>query len=323
MRSLNSHLAAPDDHGQLPFHSGCPICRAERLAGQIPHQPIVSRNVQAMLLAATLALSAVGPGVALADARTSGDEGAAPTETTSPNEDDPGNDPGDEIPLPNEEAPPPPTPLTGGDDDSPGGPVETEPSGEPFGTPAPPPAPAAGPQANPPSPAPAPRPPAPGPPGPTPQLQASPPPTPGAKRRAPKREHHRAAGPRRHLKVDAPEAQAGPNTAPGRAGAPSPQTPATRTAGSPTTPAGSPPPTVQAPSPSRGAAPRAPIPAGADSYRVQAGDSLWSIATRQLGPGASPARVARQVERLWMLNGDRIATGDPDLIIAGQTLRLR
>jgi hypothetical protein len=55
---------------------------------------------------------------------------------------------------------------------------------------------------------------------------------------------------------------------------------------------------------------------------VQPGDSLWSIATRQLDSGASPAELARVVHMLWTLNEDRIATGDPDLLPVGTLLRL-
>ena len=41
------------------------------------------------------------------------------------------------------------------------------------------------------------------------------------------------------------------------------------------------------------------------------GESLWSIASDLLGDGASVAGVAREVNRLWELNEDRIATGRP------------
>jgi nucleoid-associated protein YgaU len=56
---------------------------------------------------------------------------------------------------------------------------------------------------------------------------------------------------------------------------------------------------------------------------VRAGESLWSIARDLLGSDASPARIAREVNRLWELNSTRIATGDPDLLMVGTKLRLR
>jgi hypothetical protein len=56
---------------------------------------------------------------------------------------------------------------------------------------------------------------------------------------------------------------------------------------------------------------------------VQAGESLWSIANDALGGDAEPARVAREVDRLWRLNQARIGTGDPDLLAIGTRLRLR
>ena len=55
---------------------------------------------------------------------------------------------------------------------------------------------------------------------------------------------------------------------------------------------------------------------------VQRGESLWSIASDLLGHQASPARVAREVNRLWELNSSRIATGNPDLLMVGTTLKL-
>jgi nucleoid-associated protein YgaU len=62
----------------------------------------------------------------------------------------------------------------------------------------------------------------------------------------------------------------------------------------------------------------------ADRFHVvQRGESLWSIASDLLGDGASVARVTREVNRLWELNEDRIATGSPDLLFAGTRLRLR
>jgi hypothetical protein len=50
--------------------------------------------------------------------------------------------------------------------------------------------------------------------------------------------------------------------------------------------------------------------------------SLWSIAKSLLPAGASDAKIARMVNRLWHLNADRIASGRPDLIAVGLRLRL-
>jgi nucleoid-associated protein YgaU len=56
---------------------------------------------------------------------------------------------------------------------------------------------------------------------------------------------------------------------------------------------------------------------------VVPGDSLWSIARRILGSEASNSQLADQVTRLWVLNDQRIGTGDPDLLHVGTLLRLR
>lgn len=55
---------------------------------------------------------------------------------------------------------------------------------------------------------------------------------------------------------------------------------------------------------------------------VRPGQSLWSIAQARLGPRASGSQVAQQVHRLWATNARRIGSGDPDLVYAGQKLRL-
>lgn len=62
---------------------------------------------------------------------------------------------------------------------------------------------------------------------------------------------------------------------------------------------------------------------GKDSYVVRSGDCLWHIAAALLPAGASDAKIAGEVARLWALNEDSIGTGDPSLIYAGTTLRLR
>jgi hypothetical protein len=69
--------------------------------------------------------------------------------------------------------------------------------------------------------------------------------------------------------------------------------------------------------------PAAPIRPGARFHVVAPGESLWSIAAGLLRPGASDARVALEVKRLWRLNADRIDTGDPDLLPVGVKLQLR
>jgi hypothetical protein len=56
--------------------------------------------------------------------------------------------------------------------------------------------------------------------------------------------------------------------------------------------------------------------------RRYAGESLWSIARHELGADASSAAIARLVDRIWNLNSERIATGDPDMLMVGTALRL-
>jgi LysM domain len=80
-------------------------------------------------------------------------------------------------------------------------------------------------------------------------------------------------------------------------------------------------PVAQASAPSEASQP--PLPETARWHVVEPGESLWSIATRLLGPDATPGRIAREVERLWELNKDRIGTGDRDLLMVGAKLRLR
>ena len=54
---------------------------------------------------------------------------------------------------------------------------------------------------------------------------------------------------------------------------------------------------------------------------VAPGDSLWSIGQERLGPQATPPRIAREVERIYALNRNRIGP-DPNLIFPGQELLL-
>jgi nucleoid-associated protein YgaU len=62
--------------------------------------------------------------------------------------------------------------------------------------------------------------------------------------------------------------------------------------------------------------------AGKRFYTVQPGDCLSYIAAARLGDGADTVKLEEEVERLWLLNEDRIGTGDPDLIYPGTVLRL-
>jgi peptidoglycan hydrolase-like protein with peptidoglycan-binding domain len=64
--------------------------------------------------------------------------------------------------------------------------------------------------------------------------------------------------------------------------------------------------------------------ADAATYTVRPGDALWPIARRQLAPDSSDHEVASKVEDLEVLNVDeRIGSGNPDVIVAGEELRLR
>jgi LysM repeat protein len=57
------------------------------------------------------------------------------------------------------------------------------------------------------------------------------------------------------------------------------------------------------------------------SVVVRPGDTLWSISEEELGPNATPQRIAGEVERIYTLNRDLIGP-DPNLIFAGQKLLL-
>jgi hypothetical protein len=58
----------------------------------------------------------------------------------------------------------------------------------------------------------------------------------------------------------------------------------------------------------------------AASMTVQPGDSLWTIASAHLGPGADNEAVYRELVAIWKLNALRIGTGTPNLIFPGQRL---
>ena len=55
---------------------------------------------------------------------------------------------------------------------------------------------------------------------------------------------------------------------------------------------------------------------------VEPGDSLWSISEEHIGPGATPERIAYEVQRIFELNRQQIGE-DPNLIFPGQKLFLK
>ncbi|WP_239394133.1 LysM peptidoglycan-binding domain-containing protein [Frankia sp. CiP3] len=53
---------------------------------------------------------------------------------------------------------------------------------------------------------------------------------------------------------------------------------------------------------------------------VLRGDTLWAIAARSLGPGATTAQIAREWPRWWAAN-EHVIGPDPDKILPGQRLQ--
>ena len=313
--SLSAHLLEPGDHGRLPFHPDCPVCRRDRLAGRTSTEPVVPLRVQAALAAGVLALSAGSPVSALAAEPDRDQEGLAPPEARDPQDPAPDPDPdfdpgGDDTDTPagdNDGEPP----AGAGDEDV--GPAEQPPAivrdpvlkdpevepvptpGAPAGALAPPSQPSA-PQA--------------------PPLESTQPEGDAKSKERGKAKQRRGGARQRAREVARKLAQ---RTRPSLS--PAPAAPAAAPAGR-SAPAVEPGPGADA---STGPPAGAPVKVaqGADSYVVRSGDSLWSIASALLDDGASAAQIAREVNRLWQLNAERIGTGDPDLIMPGQTLRLR
>jgi hypothetical protein len=351
MAPLTAHLRHPDSHAALPFHPDCPICRHERLVGTFRSGEFVPLRAQAALAASVLALGTTAP-AALAAEEDFEHEGASPvaqTGSTDPSQ-NPNFDPGGNAEtLPQAPTGPQnPAPATPGNDD--GGPIEQQSAtktndpvvdngdgqdkGQPQTpqtpqaqqTPQTPPTPQSTPMvadqgatqpltadASPASPSPADA-------GPTADAPSTAPepdePIPtgadetgiGATARGasrPQRLRRHASRRAEHKPVRQTQAVGSGTVSPP---APSPaatSTPSLQTAeATTTTSAGDAKP-------------------GDSTHRVHAGESLWTIASDVLGPGASPARIAREVHRLWQLNRERIGTGNPDLVMAGTTLRLR
>ena len=296
MRSLGDHLMRAGEHGALPFHPDCPLCRAERLGGPLPADELLPGRARAGILAGVIAVSAAaGPAAALPGvARASAEP---PPETIVEEDDLEGEElPEEELNLTPEEEAALDTELGAGPDEAvpemPEEPIPVEeapaPEAEAAPTPVQPPG----------SPAPPPPPPTP----PTPV-----PPAPPATERTDEEAGERRGGEDRAKK--APEL-------PAPAPAPPPPAPVQDAPAPAQQPPGDATPSAQPPS-------SEPAPhSSARTYVVEPGDSLWAIAEALLGPDATPAQVAREVDRLWRLNADRIDTGSPSLILPGQRLVL-
>ncbi|MBA3262112.1 MAG: LysM peptidoglycan-binding domain-containing protein, partial [Thermoleophilaceae bacterium] len=279
--SLSAHLSSSAaDHGRLRFHPDCPRCRAERLAGSLGADSLVSRRAQAALAAGVLAFSAAAPpAVALAGEVDQEQEGSA-----APGGDEPGLepefDPGGDDTLDVDTAPLPGGPEAGGqEDDGQGAPVETEPTTDPDARlllesepaqPAP---------EQPPAPEPLPTPLAP----PPPAVPPAAPPPPAAVLDDPGAAE--AARPKvRQLRLRLDQVR---TAVPAKRSTAAPTAPAVQTEQTPATAAAAEAPPVTQPV----SAPQAPV--KGDSYTVRSGDSLWSVARRLLGPEASAGQIAR------------------------------
>jgi LysM domain len=331
---LSKHLTASAvDHGRLGFHPDCPRCRVDRLAGPVRRDALVSRRAQAAFAAGLLAFS-VGAAPASAQVpEVDSEQQAAPAPGGEPPGLQPDLDPGEADTFDYETAPVPGGPGAGGEEDEgPGAPVDSDPTIDPdvplppeeqAPAPAPPapstPAPAApAPEAAPvPAPAPAPPPAAPVPPPASApaagaERPAPPPPLPGELREYPKQRG--GASKVRAVRIGVepiPPALHGGARPTGVGYVALQPADSVPTAGA----------SAEAvPVSQQVSASESRIDGG--SYVVQPGDSLWSIGERLLGPGASAAEIADEVNRLWELNKDRIATGDPDLLPVGTELRL-
>lgn len=307
-------MRQPGGHGNLRFHPDCPVCRAERLAGTPPSDELVTGRVRAGFAAALLAATGVSGSPAFAGEPDGEREGAG---EEAPGDADPDFDEGtqdEELPVDEGSEIPP----AGDEGEVEQGP-ERESDPEQVKPDAPPPAPeepATEVVAVPPPPAPPPpatmppdsekledRPEIPpdrstdGPPPETLRLRALGPPPSEPRMRSPApgpdAPAQPPAGQQQGAATTAPSAQSGPTSAANAE--PAPQTQAPNTAGPP---------------------------GDSRTHVVREGECLWSIAAAQIGPDATPAQVARLVNRLWELNVERIGTGDPDLLMVGTELRL-
>ena len=357
MGSLTAHLLEAGDHGRLPFHPSCPVCRQERLYGTLSSEPVVPRRTQALLASGVLAFSASAPVVAAAQEPDRQFEGVAPEGPGGPELDDPSFDPGGDTALSFDTAPAPAAPDADVDSGD-GAPLDVEPTVDLDARLAPlaDTDPSAGDEGVPPVET-------------VPPIGSVPPgsaaPTVPSGSAAPGSGHGSAAQPGSpesprstpDTSIGAPPSNTPVGLAPAAGGLSSHRSDRSlrsrythQYAGSDGgAPASSERVSDGAGAPSGSNAisvPAAPAPAtepvaiatsdvavaagsrqnldqGSRFYVVQPGDSLWSIAKRLLGGDPSAGRIAREVNRLWTLNRSRIATGDPDLLMVGTRLELR
>jgi LysM domain-containing protein len=313
LSSLSEHLATIEGHARLRFRGDCPLCRAERLNGSVAPAPLVSRRAQAGLAAAVLMASSAGaPAVAVAQKEPDVEhEGQAPDAVV------PGDVGGDQAIDPEFDPGGALSPDVGGQTDDGAvsdegeaveGDVVIDPValeeqredaiGPTTGDPSPNHDDRRGPAAQPDDPQGAP-------PVETPARQdrgaVSAPPAhlvePGS------RADNRNRSAEYWIVADRREPDP-PSTAPSSA-----------------MPAAATPPVVVTPASADSAA--AQPSRRATRHVVQPGETLWSIARELLGPRATVAAIAREVQRIWDLNADAIASGDPSLIVPGQVLVLR
>jgi hypothetical protein len=340
MSSLKAHLREPGDHGRLAFHPECPVCRDDRVFGELPRDAIVGRRTQALLTAGVLAVSSAAPTAAFGAPSDQEREGtAAPEESTADPAGDPDFDPGGEsTDLPFDVGPPQEAaPLPDPEADT--GPLEQEPvtdedapmadGGDQAGAP--------GPEGQPAPPRPGTAAPPPSTPPPLPAtsqtpVAAQPAPVPVAPTATPSASGLQAEVPARGRTRVKPAQRRQPSTGlPSEAISPAPAPePALVRHPAPVT-------TTTQPSESTATyiaeqawtsssasdGDHRPATASDRFHVVRPGESLWSIAGDLLGRHASLARIAREVNRLWELNSDRIGTGDPDLLRVGTKLALR
>lgn len=340
--ALADHFHAGPDHSGLGFHHGCAVCRESRLHGTLPTDRLLSHRATAGVVALAFAgVPAVGPTSALAGGDVQELGGTDTDLKDIPDGNAPGSAPADEQATGD-------VGDTGAAQDEEGADADTggndanealDPSDPALDVPGPaepaagePPSPAPT-QPGPAKPSPADRPAQPGPGTEDVPAAQAPGDTPAAEQPSPA-----------DVPLSAPADVTEAESAGGGARTPTLASPVRPPAGAPAPLAAAPPPPVtgqsadaseSAKAPATGApltastgtGPRAstvPAPRAPDSiYTVRTGDSLWSIARDVLGPGASPAQIARQVQKLWNLNSAAIQTGDPSVVPVGVTLRLR